>query len=281
MSKTISTSVIGVDRETALNFLAKEVAPQAGLSGANRKASDRVVAEYAQEMLAGRWVLSHQGLAFNSRGVLVDGGHRLRAVVLAAETNPDIVVPFLVSFNVPEEATMAMDVGKRRLPNDFLTMEGETNTTALAGVIRMALCYDYVPYSGPESWTRYRVTPAVQGDYLDKHPELRDALNEAANLRRLFKVSAIGGFIYLAKRERPDVDVDAFLDGLRYGANLEKNDPALVLRDLMLNTRKANRRLEAPEELAVLIKAFNRWVRNEPYEMLHFRSNEQFPRIAK
>lgn len=281
MEKTISTSVIGVDAETADNFLAKEVTPQAGKSGANRKASERIVAEYASEMLAGRWVLSHQGLAFNARGDLVDGGHRLRAVRLAAETNPDIVVPFLVSFNVPDEATMAMDVGKRRLPSDFLTMDGETNTTSLAGVIRMAFCYDYVPYNGTESWTRYRLTPAAQGEYLEKRPELRQALVDASTLRRLFKVSAIGGFIYLARRERPDVDVDLFLDALRYGANLEKKDPALTLRDLMLNTRKANRRFEAPEELALLIKAFNRWVTGDTYELLAFRSGEQYPRIAK
>lgn len=281
MSKTISTSVISVDVETAESFLAKVVVPEAGVTGANRKASARIVQEYATEMLAGRWVLSHQGLAFNSRGTLVDGEHRMRAVILAAETDPDITVPFLVSFNVPDEATKAMDVGKRRLPSDFLTMEGEINTTSLAGVIRMGFCYDFVPYNGNESWTRYRLTPAMQSEYLEKNPQVREALVDGNSLRRLFKISAIGGFIFLADRDRPDVDVDEFLNGLRYGANLEKFDPALTLRDLMLNTRKGRGRFEAPEELALLIKAFNRWLAGDTYEILQFRGSEFYPRITK
>ena len=41
----------------------------------NRPVLRRVVARYAREMAAGNWLLTHQGIAFDSQGKLVDGQH--------------------------------------------------------------------------------------------------------------------------------------------------------------------------------------------------------------
>lgn len=52
----------------------------------NRKISDVSVLRYARDMAAGQWTLNHQGIAFGDDGVLVDGQHRLMAVVKSGET---------------------------------------------------------------------------------------------------------------------------------------------------------------------------------------------------
>ncbi len=49
----------------------------------NRKISDAVVAKYANDMKTGRWALTHQGIAFDLNGDLLDGQHRLAAIVKA------------------------------------------------------------------------------------------------------------------------------------------------------------------------------------------------------
>ena len=52
----------------------------------NRPISAPTVRRYASDMSNGRWKLNHQGLAFSEEGVLVDGQHRLMAIVKADST---------------------------------------------------------------------------------------------------------------------------------------------------------------------------------------------------
>lgn len=47
----------------------------------NRGVRDTVVERYARDMKAGRWMLTHEAIAFDHDGTLIDGQHRLWAVV--------------------------------------------------------------------------------------------------------------------------------------------------------------------------------------------------------
>lgn len=275
----LNTRVIAIDAETATRFLSHERPAQIGERGTNRKAGLGAIREYAAAMLRGEWVLTHQGIAFNEQGELVDGGHRMRAVILAAETDPTIEVPMLVSFNVPPTAMGAMDIGKRRVPADFLSMEGEDHASYLGGIIRMGYCYEYVPWDHSESWKRFRMTPKMQLNYLEENPGLRDAAAQTFQLKRLFKPSASGGFLYLVSKLRPDVNVDQFVKDLRDGENLKRGQSVLTLRELMLNSKASLRQFQAAEEMALLIKAFNRWLTGEPSQILAFRVTDRYPRI--
>lgn len=276
----INWDVVLIDADKAREYLAKERTPEPGVKGTNRKHGMRTVAEYAAAMLRGEWELTHQGIAFNEKDELVDGGHRLRAVILASQTKPDIAIQFMVTTGLTDRAMATMDIGRRRVPADFLRMLGKSNTSSLGGVIRLVFCYDNVPWVHTETWGRYRITPRVQEDFLNDNPRLEEAIEHTFPLKRLFKSSAIGAFWFLATRERPDVDVHGFLEQLRTGELLEKGDPALTLRELMLNTRAALRRFEASQELALLIKAFNKYINGEQSRMLAFRVDEAYPRFV-
>lgn len=52
----------------------------------NRSLSSAVVNKYANDMKSGNWHLNHQGIAFDDCNVLVDGQHRLSAVVKSGVT---------------------------------------------------------------------------------------------------------------------------------------------------------------------------------------------------
>jgi hypothetical protein len=43
----------------------------------NRPLNQRLVEKYAGQMRAGNWQRTHQGIAFDSRGIILDGQHRL------------------------------------------------------------------------------------------------------------------------------------------------------------------------------------------------------------
>lgn len=276
----INSEIMEIDAEVARKFLLKERAPEAGVKGTNRKFGMNTVREYADAMLRDEWELTHQGIAFDDKDNLIDGGHRLRAVILADAEQPGIKIKFMVSTGFSPKAMSAMDIGKRRVPADFLRMLGKSNTSSLSGILRLTYCYYNVPWSHVESWTRTRITPRMQEDFLTANPMIEEAVYETFPLKKLFKASALGAFWFIARNERPDIDVQDFLGQLRTGELLAKGDPALTLRELMINARDGNRGYTAAEELALLIKAFNKWVKGEESRMLAFRNTEPFPEVT-
>lgn len=91
----------------------------------NRPISEDVVRAYAADMTAGRWTVTHQGLAFNDRDELIDGQHRLRAIILSGCT-----VQTMVTFGLPskikdsEMTTMdCVDRGRTRSVADQLKIQ--------------------------------------------------------------------------------------------------------------------------------------------------------------
>ena len=62
----------------------------------NRRVSEPTVEAYASDMKQGRWVLNHQGIAFDEEGNLIDGQHRLWAIVFA-----NVSVEMMVTRDIP------------------------------------------------------------------------------------------------------------------------------------------------------------------------------------
>ena len=59
----------------------------------------------------GEWRLTHQGIAFDTNGVLRDGQHRLAFI---SELPPGAAVPMMVTFDLPDDVFGVLDRGIRR-----------------------------------------------------------------------------------------------------------------------------------------------------------------------
>jgi hypothetical protein len=68
-------------------------------------------------MQRGQWQLTHQGVAFDVNGILIDGQHRLSAVVQS-----NCIVPMMVTMNAPSVSFEALDCGIGRTIGDRLKM---------------------------------------------------------------------------------------------------------------------------------------------------------------
>lgn len=84
----------------------------------NRKVTVTNVKDLAAAIRRGEWRLTHQGIAFSCTGRLLDGQHRLLAVVEAGQP-----ITTVVSRGLPEETFMALDIGKKRSYADVLGMD--------------------------------------------------------------------------------------------------------------------------------------------------------------
>lgn len=94
----------------------------------NRKLRPSHIRYLAEAMQRGEWVLTHQGIAFAPDGRLLDGQHRLLAVIESGRT-----VPMLVTMGLPDTAFWSIDLhGVRRTHGDVL--KATTAETGLAGL---------------------------------------------------------------------------------------------------------------------------------------------------
>lgn len=103
----------------------------------NRPISDYTINAYARDMSNGVWVATHQGVAFNDRDHLIDGQHRLSAIIKSGVT-----VRMMVTFGLPsqiagsEMTTMdAVDRGRTRSVADQLKIQhGLKNGSTIAAI---------------------------------------------------------------------------------------------------------------------------------------------------
>ncbi len=85
----------------------------------NRKIRKGAVDRLAYDMITGQWNLTHQGLAFDVKGNLLDGQHRLKAVSIAGRP-----IKFFVTYDVPVESVITMDTQATRSIPDVANFQG-------------------------------------------------------------------------------------------------------------------------------------------------------------
>lgn len=112
----------------------------------NRPVSEETVTAYARDMKNKRWVPTHQGIAFNTRDELIDGQHRLYAIIKAACT-----VRMMVTFGLPSKikgfdltVMDCVDRGRTRSVADQLKIQhGMLDATVIAAICATigSLCF--------------------------------------------------------------------------------------------------------------------------------------------
>lgn len=93
----------------------------------NRRVRKGRVQNYARDMAAGNWLFSTQGLAFGTDGSLIDGQHRLLAVIAA-----NVPVQMLVWFDVPMQTREVIDIGDPRRLGDIANLTQHQAAVTLA-----------------------------------------------------------------------------------------------------------------------------------------------------
>lgn len=90
----------------------------------NRNVSHSRVLAYAEQMLTGRWKVTHQGIAFDENNHLTDGQHRLNAIIEAAKRNQSITIEMWVYYGLPQADMIAVDKHRPRSEQNSLYISG-------------------------------------------------------------------------------------------------------------------------------------------------------------
>lgn len=137
----------GAKVETKLMTVTPEMAAKwLELNKGNRDVRPALVKMLTAEITNNRWQVTHQGIAFDEFGELLDGQHRLHAIVRA-----DAAVPMYVSYGAPRASFAVVDGGANRSFRDRTMVAGTDVTPEHGAVARVIVMgpswYGMVPYS--------------------------------------------------------------------------------------------------------------------------------------
>jgi hypothetical protein len=107
-------------------------------SAHNRPLSKNWARALAREIVHDRFKFTHQAIAFNKRGELIDGQHRLHAVTIAERG-----VWFLVVRGLADDALLAIDTGKIRTLADIANLSAIMKDKVVVQVASFLMRHEY------------------------------------------------------------------------------------------------------------------------------------------
>ncbi|MCI1637982.1 MAG: hypothetical protein LKI30_07785 [Bifidobacterium crudilactis] len=249
----------------------------------NRKITQNKVNIWAETMKRGEWQMNGEAIKISSQGVVLDGQHRLLAVVQSGVT-----IPILIIKGLSADTQSTMDIGKSRTLADVLSLEGETNATTLASVLTGLVIWDkYSPSVAFTGGRQYAITNGEAFDFLRQHPEVREVAKAVGQpARNACLTQKVLGILYFHFSEIDQESADAFLLKLSTGTELGAKDPILTLRNTLKSLRNSKKVGQIPPRYlaALTIKAWNKWIRGEEANTLRYNPGgavkEKFPTIV-
>lgn len=227
-----------------------------------------IVSKYARDISSGDWHLGAGFVAFNTRGSLVQGQHTCLAVVESGQA-----IRMVVYRNVTDAAVKAMDQHLKRTAGQILRGEIKNSYSTVAAL--------NVAWRWEAGRILYSDTPTIDESlmWLAAHPGFEDAVTLAlplANRPLAFKVSVAGAFVYVGSVLYPDA-IEDFVDALHTGEGLVRGNPILTVRDVLLKQASAPHNTTGTRQLALVIKAWNAWVRGDDLKLVKWLKGESFP----
>lgn len=240
----------------------------------NRTLNQQKVAEYARDMAAGRWDLNGETIKFDTHDHLIDGQHRLAAVVQAGATVESVVVWGLVP-----ETQDTVDIGKVRAVGDTLMLHGHRHGTTAGSVARVKLAYDRHPDKGwwPKGMLYSTRTEVAQ--YAET-PEVLYAAGLAVHWSGVLAPASVRGAAFLIFQELDHEQARTFMDLAHSGSDLVQGHPLLALRARLSRIHGERTRTRQEDYLALLIRAWNGVRKHRSMARIELASGGtvQFPR---
>lgn len=240
----------------------------------NRPARDDHIDRITNELKGDEWVFTGDTVKFDIYGNLVDGQHRLLAIVRSGVTAECVVVR-----GVPPEAFAKIDtIRASRSGADVLALEGLSRyRPTVAGALMWFSRWQNgtIPqFRAPEN----RVENSDVQRLFREHPSIVDAVQRAKRLKRLCNVSMIACAYYVMAQRNPLL-AESMIETLEDPSGVSVQHPFFRLRAYFTGDHE---KMKDPiRTMALIIKAANAAHQGRKMESLNWRSHgkgaEAFP----
>jgi hypothetical protein len=243
------------------------VTPNMALDWLTANTNNRTISKKHVKLLAGMMERNEfhfvgDPIRFDVDGRLLDGQHRLHAII-DSETSQR----FIIVRGLAPESQVYMDAGRKRSPGDQLAVAlGIRNGNRAAAIVRNYLMWrDGLLISE----TRTISVPEIVTYAEDNEDLVVDATLRASRITSASvpTSAAVCGAVYLAARRINEHDAEVFWERMADGVDLDATNPILVLRNAII--RRARReRWKRTEEWAYYARSWNTWRKNGSLERL-------------
>jgi hypothetical protein len=226
----------------------------------NRPITQSLVNRYADEMRRGRWNTNGQGIIFTPEGELLDGQHRLLALIAAG-----ITLEMFVVRGVPAERFETMDSGRARTVGDVLGAQNYHNSNQLAAIARLS--WNYIAGAS----IGYGPSKAALIQFVHRYPYLTEITGKIVSARAPLPASPLGAVLFLgnAGHRSLEIQADEFLEGVKTGADLCRGDPRLTVRDWFYQQRARERGNPSTEvAFAAIARAWNAYAQGRELSVI-------------
>ena len=232
------------------------------LNTANRPLTKSVVERYVKFMEASDWPFTADPIKFSSENVLLDGQHRLHAIVSSGKT-----LPMLIARGLQPAVFTNLDQGKRRSLSDFLALLGIPNYTIAATCLTNYARYlnmqaDHGRLSNKQAISLYE----SKKDLFDEAAHFAAGNGKYATFMGQAAISTLFALVmeYYLKTEEYDDAVDLtknYMLPLVHGNDLSQTDARFAVRRKLINWSEQGTRPNVHHLVVMLVKATNLWLK--------------------
>lgn len=216
--------------------------------GRNRNLRPGLAELLARDMTAGRWVFTGDTIKF-SNGVMIDGQHRCKAIVLSG-----VSLPMLVVRGLAANAQANTDMGARRGAGDALAISGYDDSHILAAAARLAL---RIQANRPRS--RSQVSHAEILEFVTHHPELADAVKLARSHHGVAINPSVLAYCCWRLAQVDEHALHEFLYSLDANVFQSRTDPRNTLARRLNAAVVRREHVPAPTMVAWVFRVWNAW----------------------
>lgn len=277
------------DTDTTIRVELVQVTPALARQWIGRNADNQrlmrgtKVDQYARDMASGNWPITGDTVKVTPDNRLIDGQHRMSAVIQA-----DTTVHMLIAYNVPAEVMPVLDTGTARTFSDVLKISGSPRRNIVGAIVRRIVMWErgnYVARTGGTGPSNQELPTHLEmlARY-EKDPGAFDAAAGRASDVQRGKLGAgqPAGVAYYLFSAVDHQMAHAFFDSYVSGVNLTAGHPILALRNRMTRLGR-DERLLATEQLALYVRSWNAYRENRSLEKVSITSggrkliNTNFP----
>ena len=274
MKQPITTEIVEMTPQWASELLAT--------NADNRTLNLTRVTELASAIQNEEFLFNGESVKIDQSGKLIDGQHRLSAVVAANSPLKMLLVKGLCS-----ESAVTIDTGKKRSLSDVLHMHGVQYRVVVSAFLNLNRKLELIWADESKSISSFvpRLTNA-QGleTYLEDSQRIDSACRIASITCSKFNRtnSAVTAALAYHTQDIHPEEFKIFNESLKTGIDLEKGSPVLALRNWLLANKMQKRIHITPAlEFAVTTLAWDRFLIGIPTETQHLRIWIDGPRQSK
>lgn len=236
----------------------------------NRPLSKVHVAGLSKSMTAHEWLCNGESIKFDHWGNLLDGQHRLHAVIASG-----ISIETVVQTGLSPASFDTIDTGRLRSGADVLYLMGHDYPKIMSAAVRILILLS----RSAKAATKSRVNNRDLTQFVIDNPTIKYSLSQGVvMLRKIKHPGKVRGSVAVAAHYIFSlVDVEATESFFLEMTSIAPIEHFRVL-ELRMNNDKIHRRsVTAIEELALLVKLWNAWREGKPVKKLQWKTQEGFP----